>query len=103
MTRKFLIAAAVLLAVGGSAVAAPKQQQIQGPAKVANPVRGGTSASIEYKCGNTTYKLSTGNKKGICGVGASVAECTDSNGNFSRVECDVGCKNTKGSGTCETK
>lgn len=101
MTRHFLIAAAALLVIGGSAAAAPKQQA-QGPATIANPVRV-TKASIEYKCGDTTYKLSTGNGKGICGVGGTVAECNDSKGNSSRVQCDVGCKNTKGSGTCEIK
>lgn len=60
-------------------------------------------ASIEKACGAVTYRLSTGNGKGTCAAGASVAECTDGAGNTARMYCERGCTVTTGSGACEEK
>jgi|GEM_PF-4587969 len=68
---------------------------------IAAPVKQ-SKATIDYKCGKTTYTLTTGNGSGICGSGASVAECTDSNGNSAKVYCSKGCSSS-GSGSCTTK
>jgi hypothetical protein len=40
-------------------------------------------ASIDLKCGDTTYTVSTGNDQGNCATGANgqVATCTDGKGN----------------------
>ncbi|HEY9219723.1 MAG TPA: hypothetical protein VIO94_16870 [Phenylobacterium sp.] len=74
----------------------------QGPGQIAAPVRY-THASIEKTCGNVTYKLSTGNGKGTCATGVSVAECTDGAGNTAKMYCDKGCTTTSGSGSCGAK
>ncbi|CAN5185969.1 hypothetical protein BH10PSE9_BH10PSE9_07460 [soil metagenome] len=49
-------------------------------------------ASIDFTCPNgKKFSLTTGNKKGVCGSGYSVAECNDGKGNMSKIYCDRGC------------
>jgi hypothetical protein len=73
-----------------------------GPAtKIAQPPKV-MKSTIEKTCGNVTYVLSTGTKKGICGNGVSVAECTDG-GNSAKASCSKGCESSTGAGSCTTK
>ena len=62
-------------------------------------------ASIDVKCGDTKYTVSTGNNRGDCasnGNGNS-AVCDDGKGNSAEVTCANGCTKTKGSGSCTIK
>lgn len=111
--NKALVACALLLAavVAGfgslisasdSALAAPQVGTVD---TMGNMVRH-TGASLDFTCPNgKKFSLTTGNKKGYCGSGVSVAECTDGNGNSARVECNnpasgTNCTGSKGTGEC---
>lgn len=61
-----------------------------------------SKSSIEKKCGNTTYVLSTGTNGGRCGTGVSIGECKDG-GNTARATCSNGCESSTGAGSCSTK
>jgi len=64
-------------------------------------------ATIDLKCGDRTYTVSTGNSQGDCTAGpttpAGQATCTDGKGNAAEVSCAHGCMNSHGSGSCSIK
>jgi hypothetical protein len=62
-------------------------------------------ASLDLKCGDTNYTVSTGNKGGECASGGNGnnAMCDDGKGNTAEVNCSSGCKSSKGSGSCTIK
>jgi hypothetical protein len=62
-------------------------------------------ASIDLKCGDTTYTVSTGNDQGDCKTGEppTTAGCSDGKGNGAEVSCLSGCTNSSGSGSCTVK
>jgi hypothetical protein len=64
------------------------------------------AASIDLKCGDTKYTVSTGNTQGECQTGSTPAQnavCSDGKGNSSEVSCGHGCMNSKGAGSCTIK
>lgn len=63
-------------------------------------------ASIDLKCGDTTYTVSTGNSQGNCSTGSTPAQnatCSDGKGNGAEVSCGHGCMNSSGAGSCSVK
>jgi hypothetical protein len=62
-------------------------------------------ASIDVECGDKTYTVGTGSKKGECQKGSDRKSgiCADIAGNEAQVTCENGCITTKGSGSCSLK
>ena len=92
---KALLAVAALSCAALPAIAAAPTSSIAKPPPV-------SKSTIEKKCGDTTYILSTGTKKGMCGTGVSIGECKDG-GNSARATCSKGCESSTGAGSCTTK
>ena len=78
-----------------------------------DPDEGGIAyATVDIKCGKTTWRVSTGNNKGTCEIGRldgktdTAAFCSDEKGNVAGAACDLnggegGCqKEARGSGSC---
>jgi hypothetical protein len=92
---KALIAVALLTCSALPAAAAAPTTTIAKPPQV-------LKSTIEKTCGDKTYVLSTGTKKGTCGTGVTVAECSDG-ANSARATCSKGCESSTGAGSCTTK
>jgi hypothetical protein len=62
-------------------------------------------ASVDLKCGDTTYTVSTGNNRGSCTSGGNgqYASCDDGNGSGAIAYCTSGCASSSGSGSCTAK
>jgi len=89
-----VIALTFALALGGCATCLPTGAET-----------GVIYASIDVECGDKTYTVGTGSKKGACEKGSDGKSgiCNDTAGNEAQATCDNGCIATKGSGFCSVK
>lgn len=64
-----------------------------------------SKATLDVKCGDDTYTISTGNDAGSCGAtapgkgGGGGGSCSDGT-NGASANCDTGCVSSAGSGSC---
>ena len=60
-------------------------------------------ASLDLKCGGTTYTVSTGDNKGQCKTGPGAQNATCGDGGTAEASCASGCISSSGSGSCTVK
>jgi hypothetical protein len=59
-------------------------------------------ASIDLKCGDTKYTVSTGTDHGNCSTQGQTATCDDKGGH-AEASCASGCISSNGAGSCSVK